>query len=84
VENRQPKRRRQRECKKCKTLKSIAWPIAYYIINQWQQNFAYKIGTTWWIFILSGGITLVIALLTISYQAIKAAVANPVESLRYE
>ena len=62
----------------------IAWPVAYYVMNRWLHNFAYRIGISWWIFVLSGGIALVIALMTISYQAIKAATANPVESLRYE
>jgi len=62
----------------------IAWPIAYYFINKWLQNFVCKIEISWWIFAISGGITLVIAMLTISYQAIKAATANPIEALRYE
>ena len=62
----------------------IAWPAAYFIMNSWLDEFAYK--TTWGpgVFILSGLIVLVIALLAVSYQAIKAAVANPVKSLRYE
>ena len=62
----------------------IAWPIAWYIMNRWLQNFAYKTEISWWEFALSGGIALVIALATVSFQAIKAATANPVESLRYE
>jgi putative ABC transport system permease protein len=62
----------------------IAWPIAYYLMNSWLQNFAYRINVGWWIFILSGGIALLIALITVSFQAIKAATANPVDSLRYE
>ena len=62
----------------------VACPIAYYFMNKWLQDFAYRIDISWWIFVLSGGITLVIALLTVSYQAIKAATRNPVESLRYE
>jgi putative ABC transport system permease protein len=62
----------------------IAWPVAYYFMNKWLQDFAYRININWWIFVLSGGIALLIALLTVSYQAIKAAVANPVDSLRYE
>ena len=53
-------------------------------MNNWLQNFAYKIEIGWWIFALSGIIAIIIALLTVSFQAIKAAVANPVESLRYE
>jgi len=62
----------------------IAWPVAYYLMNKWLQNFAYRIDIGWWIFILSGSLALLIALVTVSWQAIKAALANPVESLRYE
>ncbi len=62
----------------------IAWPIAYYAMNQWLQSFAYRINLSIGTFILSGLIALFIALLTVSYQAIKAARANPVEALRYE
>jgi putative ABC transport system permease protein len=62
----------------------IAWPIAYYLMNKWLQDFAYRIELSWWMFALSGGIALLIALATVSYQAIKAATANPVESLKYE
>jgi putative ABC transport system permease protein len=62
----------------------IAWPVAYYFINKWLEDFAYRIDLSWWFFVLAGGIALVIALLTVSFQAIKAATANPVKSLRYE
>ena len=62
----------------------IAWPIAYYAMNQWLQGFAYRINLSIGTFILSGLIALLIALLTVSYQAIKAARANPVDALRYE
>ncbi len=62
----------------------IAWPLAYYFMNRWLQTFAYKIELSWWLFALSAGIALVIALITIGFQAIKAATANPVKSLRYE
>ncbi|MCJ7812832.1 FtsX-like permease family protein, partial [bacterium] len=62
----------------------FAWPIAWYAMNKWLQNFAYHVNLSWWIFVLSGVLTLVVALLTVSYQAIRAATANPVESLRYE
>lgn len=62
----------------------IAWPAAYYFMNDWLQDFAYRTEISWWMFVLSGGIALVIALATVSFQAVKAAVANPVESLRYE
>jgi putative ABC transport system permease protein len=62
----------------------IAVPIAYYVMEKWLQNFAYRIEISWWMFVLSGGIVLLIALAVVSYQAIKAAIANPVESLKYE
>jgi len=62
----------------------IAWPVAYYLMNNWLHDFAYRINITLSVFILSGFIALLIALATVSYQAIKAALANPVESLRYE
>lgn len=62
----------------------IAWPLAYFAMNKWLQNFAYRMNLNVWIFILSGLAALAIALLTVSYQSIKAAMANPVESLRYE
>jgi ABC-type antimicrobial peptide transport system permease subunit len=62
----------------------IASPIAWYAMNQWLQDFAYRINISWWIFALAGSAALLIALLTISFQAIKAALANPVSSLRNE
>jgi len=62
----------------------IAWPVAFYAMNKWLQNFAYRIDMTIWPFLLSGFFTLLIALLTVSFQAMKAALANPIESLRYE
>ena len=62
----------------------IAWPIAYFGLNKWLENFAYKVDITVLTFIFSGFIALLIALLTVSFQAMKAAVANPVEALKYE
>jgi putative ABC transport system permease protein len=62
----------------------IAWPVAYYVMNNWLQDFAYRIEIGWWVFALAGGMTLLIALLTVSFQTLKAALANPVEALRYE
>jgi len=62
----------------------IAWPVAYFVMSQWLQNFAYRVGLSVWIFILSGLAAFGIALLTVSYKSIKAATANPVDSLRYE
>ncbi len=62
----------------------IATPIAYYAMNRWLQNFAYKTNLSWWIFALAGLLALGIALLTVSWQSWRAATRNPVEALRYE
>ncbi|UCE18447.1 MAG: ABC transporter permease [Gemmatimonadota bacterium] len=62
----------------------IAWPIAWYAMNTWLQNFAYRVNIGIWTFILSASLALIIALVTVSYQSMKAALANPVESLSYE
>ncbi|MCP4727893.1 MAG: hypothetical protein GY863_22835, partial [bacterium] len=62
----------------------LAWPVAYFIVDKWLQNFAYKIDLTVTIFILSGLLVMIIAALTISFQTIKAANSNPVSALRYE
>lgn len=62
----------------------VAWPVAWYAMNTWLQDFAYRIEMGWGTFALAGGIALLIALLTVSTQAIKAALSNPVEALRYE
>jgi putative ABC transport system permease protein len=62
----------------------IAIPIAWFIMHKWLENFAYKTGLSWWIFVLAGVIALVIALLTVSWQSWRAATRNPVEALRYE
>ncbi len=62
----------------------LAWPAAYFFMDKWLEDFAYRINLTWWIFLSSGFIVLLIALVTISFRAVKAATANPVESLRYE
>jgi putative ABC transport system permease protein len=62
----------------------IAWPVAYYFMDKWLKNFAFRIDIEIWTFMLSGVLVLLIAIMTVSYQSIKAAVANPVDSLRYE
>jgi putative ABC transport system permease protein len=62
----------------------IAWPLAYYFMNKWLYNFAYRIDIGLGIFLASGMIALVIALLTVGYRSVKTATANPVDSLRYE
>jgi ABC-type antimicrobial peptide transport system permease subunit len=62
----------------------LAIPIAYYFLNKWLQDFAYRIDISWWIFVVAGMSALMIALLTVSFQGVKAAIANPVKSLRNE
>jgi len=62
----------------------IACPLAWYIMHGWLQDFAYRTNISWWIFPLAGALSLVIALATISFQAIKAGNTNPVRSLRTE
>ncbi|PIB38207.1 ABC transporter permease [Maribacter sp. 4G9] len=62
----------------------IATPFSWYAMNKWLNDYAYQIDIQWWVFALSGGIALAIALATVSFQAIKAARANPVKSLRTE
>jgi len=62
----------------------IAWPVAYFAMSRWLEDFAYRISIGVWVFILSAIIAFVIALVTVGYHAVKAAVANPVDSLRYE
>jgi ABC-type antimicrobial peptide transport system permease subunit len=62
----------------------IASPIAWYFMNKWLQDYVYRINISWWIFLVGGISAVVIALVTVSFQAIKAAIANPVKSLRTE
>ena len=62
----------------------IATPLAWYFMNRWLQDYAYRINVSWWVFAAGGGAAIIIALATISFQAIKAAMANPVKSLRTE
>lgn len=62
----------------------IAWPLAYYAMKRWLQNFAYRIDINVWIFLASAVIALLIALFTVSFQTLRAARGNPVDSLRYE
>ena len=62
----------------------LAWPTTWYVMNIWLENYAYRMDIDWWIFVLAGGLALFIALITVSSQAIKAALANPGEALRYE
>jgi len=62
----------------------IASPIAYWAMNQWLQDFAYRIDIQWWMFVLAGAAAVAVAFLTVSFQSIKAALTNPVKSLRSE
>jgi len=62
----------------------IASPVAWWMMNRWLQDFAYRVTISWWIFAISAMLAILIALLTISFQTIKAAIANPVKNLRTE
>ncbi|HLF63500.1 MAG TPA: ABC transporter permease [Saprospiraceae bacterium] len=62
----------------------LAVPFAWYVMNRWLDNFAYRISIEWWVFAVAGIVAMIIALLTVSYQSVRAAVANPVTSLRSE
>jgi len=62
----------------------IAFPVAWYAMHNWLQDFAYRINIQWWVFVVAGILAALIALITVSFQAIKAALANPVKSLRTE
>jgi len=62
----------------------VAVPLSWLVMNKWLEDFAYRIHLEWWMFLASGIISIIIALITLSFQAIKAAIANPVTSLRSE
>ncbi|HEX5555061.1 MAG TPA: FtsX-like permease family protein [Chitinophagaceae bacterium] len=62
----------------------IGTPIAWLVMNKWLQNFAYRTNISWWIFVVVGLVAILIALITVSWQAVRAAIANPVKSLRTE
>jgi putative ABC transport system permease protein len=62
----------------------IASPIAWYLMNKWLQDFAYRISIQWWVLVVAGVVALLIAIITVSFQSIKAAIANPVDSLKNE
>src|SRR5207253_1543314 len=62
----------------------IAFPAAWWAMHAWLQNFAYHIAISWWIFVLAGALAALIALVTVSFQAVKAALENPVKALRSE
>ncbi len=63
---------------------AVATPIAWYFMHKWLENFAYRIELSWWLFLIGGIASIIIALISVSFQAIKAAIANPVKSLRTE
>ncbi len=62
----------------------IAFPVAWWLMNNWLNDFPYRVGISWWVFLLTAGISLLVAFMTVSFHAIKAAVSNPVNSLRTE
>ena len=62
----------------------VATPLAWYLMYQWLQEFAYRINVPWWVFLLAGSVAVFIALATVSIQTMKAAMTNPVKSLRTE
>ncbi|GAG21099.1 unnamed protein product, partial [marine sediment metagenome] len=63
---------------------AIAWPVAWFAMNKWLQGFAYRTGINLGVFILAGFLSILIAAIPVSYQAIKAALSNPIDALRYE
>ena len=62
----------------------IAFPLSWWFMHKWLQNYQYRIAINWWVFVLAALLALLIALITISFQSVRAAVANPVKSLRTE
>jgi len=62
----------------------IAWPAAYFVMENWLQNYAYQTGLELFIFLAAMAAALVVAIISVSFQAVKAAISNPVDSLRYE
>ena len=62
----------------------IAFPLAWWVMHKWLQDFSYRITISWWIFLIAGSAALLVALFTVSFQAIKTALTNPVKSLRAE
>jgi len=62
----------------------IAWPLSWIAVHRWLQDYAYRVNISWWVFVIAGALAMLIALITTSFQAIRAAVANPVKSLRTE
>jgi putative ABC transport system permease protein len=63
---------------------AITTPVAWYLMNKWLQDFAYRISIQWWVLVLAGAGAMLIAIVTVSFQSVKAALANPVNSLKNE
>jgi putative ABC transport system permease protein len=63
---------------------ALAWPAAYFIMRNWLQQYAYRTNIAWWLFAAAGGGALVVAMLTVSFQALRAAQTDPVKALKYE
>jgi putative ABC transport system permease protein len=62
----------------------LAFPAAWWMMHRWLQDFAYRVRIPWWVFVLAAATAMVVAVMTISFQAIRAAMANPVKTLRAE
>jgi putative ABC transport system permease protein len=62
----------------------ISFPVAWWVMHKWLQDFAYRINISWWVFIIAGLVAAAIAFITVSFQAVRAAMANPVKNLRTE
>ncbi|MDZ7741141.1 MAG: FtsX-like permease family protein [Bacteroidota bacterium] len=62
----------------------LAWPVAWFAMDQWMENFAFRAGISWWIFVISGLLALILAFITVGCQAFKAANTNPAEVVKYE
>lgn len=62
----------------------IAWPLIYYVMYRWLENFSYRVDIPWSVFVATLGLSLFLALVTISYRVVKAAVVNPIHSIKYE
>jgi putative ABC transport system permease protein len=63
---------------------AISWPLSYFVMDRWLENFAYRTDIALWIFLVSGVLGLVVAVATVSFQSVKASIANPIDCLRYE
>jgi putative ABC transport system permease protein len=62
----------------------IAWPVAWFAMNRWLENYAYKTTVSWWIFPIAAAVSVIIGFITVSYQSLRAAATNPAETLHYE